>query len=45
MWVWVGGGIMALGGLLAAWPVRRRVVLSEPETLSRQLAGVQAEVR
>jgi len=24
MWVWVGAGVMALGGLLAAWPVRRR---------------------
>ncbi len=25
MWVWVGGGMMALGGLLAAWPPRRRL--------------------
>jgi cytochrome c-type biogenesis protein CcmF len=24
MWLWIGAGIMALGGLLAAWPARRR---------------------
>jgi cytochrome c-type biogenesis protein CcmF len=30
MWLWVGGGIMALGGLLAAWPERRRRQLAEP---------------
>jgi cytochrome c-type biogenesis protein CcmF len=24
LWLWVGGGIMALGGLVAAWPTRRR---------------------
>jgi cytochrome c-type biogenesis protein CcmF len=24
MWVWVGAGVMALGGILAAWPPRRR---------------------
>jgi cytochrome c-type biogenesis protein CcmF len=23
-WLWVGGALMALGGLLAAWPARRR---------------------
>jgi cytochrome c-type biogenesis protein CcmF len=23
-WLWVGGGVMAAGGLLAAWPSRRR---------------------
>jgi cytochrome c-type biogenesis protein CcmF len=33
LWLWVGGGIMALGGLLAAWPERRRRhwVASVPE--------------
>ncbi len=25
MWLWVGAGVMAIGGLLAAWPARRRV--------------------
>lgn len=29
MWLWVGGGIMALGGLLAAWPDRRPAARSE----------------
>jgi cytochrome c-type biogenesis protein CcmF len=27
-WLWVGGTIMALGGLLAAWPARRRATRS-----------------
>ena len=41
MWLWVGGGIMALGGLLAAWPARRRIgPLSTPERPSRALAEV-----
>jgi len=30
MWLWVGGGIMAIGGLLAAWPNRRRPPLQAP---------------
>jgi cytochrome c-type biogenesis protein CcmF len=41
MWLWVGGAIMALGGLLAAWPGRRRVRSPEPSTHERQLAGVR----
>jgi cytochrome c-type biogenesis protein CcmF len=42
MWLWVGGGIMALGGLLAAWPRRRKALMPEPPLLARQLAaGVQ----
>ena len=24
LWLWIGGGLMALGTLLAAWPGRRR---------------------
>ena len=24
LWLWVGGGVMAFGTLLAAWPGRRR---------------------
>ena len=24
VWLWIGGGIMALGTVLAAWPGRRR---------------------
>jgi cytochrome c-type biogenesis protein CcmF len=41
MWLWVGGAIMAFGGLLAAWPGRRRVRLPEPSTHQRQLAGIR----
>jgi cytochrome c-type biogenesis protein CcmF len=42
MWLWVGGGIMALGGLLAAWPGRRRrLVLPEPELRERKFATVR----
>jgi len=41
MWLWVGGGIMALGGLLAAWPSRRkRVSRARPRQRSRRLAEV-----
>ena len=41
MWLWVGGGVMALGGLFALWPGRRRkTTLPEPAAL-RQLAGVR----
>ena len=28
MWLWVGGGVMALGGLFALWPERRRLSVS-----------------
>jgi cytochrome c-type biogenesis protein CcmF len=31
-WLWVGGTIMALGGLLAAWPARRRAPQSIPRS-------------
>jgi cytochrome c-type biogenesis protein CcmF len=41
MWLWVGGGTMALGGLLAAWPGRRRVLLPGPPIRQRQLVGVK----
>ncbi len=29
-WLWVGGAVMAAGGLLAAWPGRRRVAAAAP---------------
>jgi len=41
MWLWVGGAIMAMGGLLAAWPGRRRAILQEPEMRERPLAAVR----
>jgi cytochrome c-type biogenesis protein CcmF len=40
MWLWVGGAIMALGGLIAAWPGRRRTVLPEPPVRERELMAV-----
>jgi cytochrome c-type biogenesis protein CcmF len=30
LWLWIGGGIMALGTLLAAWPGRRRRLPTDP---------------
>jgi cytochrome c-type biogenesis protein CcmF len=41
MWLWVGGGIMALGGLLAAWPLRRRAFVPGPPTRERVLLEVR----
>jgi cytochrome c-type biogenesis protein CcmF len=38
-WLWVGGAIMALGGLLAAWPRRRRP--APPERAGRPRALVE----
>jgi len=40
MWLWVGGGIVALGGLLAAWPGRRRRIPEPAVARVPQLAGV-----
>jgi cytochrome c-type biogenesis protein CcmF len=40
MWLWVGGAIMALGGLIAAWPGRRGTVLPEPPVRERELMAV-----
>jgi cytochrome c-type biogenesis protein CcmF len=40
MWLWVGGALIAMGGLVAAWPPRRRAPLPTPER-SRELAGVR----
>jgi cytochrome c-type biogenesis protein CcmF len=39
-WIWAGGAIVALGGLVAAWPSRRRGVSFEPPVPARELAGV-----
>jgi cytochrome c-type biogenesis protein CcmF len=41
-WVWIGGGIAALGGLLALWPgvrLRRRWAVPRPVRLRRALEG------
>ncbi len=40
MWLWIGLGIMALGGLLAFWPGRRGGALPLPPVHERALAGV-----
>ena len=29
-WIWIGGGIMLLGTLVAAWPARRRRETDDP---------------
>jgi cytochrome c-type biogenesis protein CcmF len=29
MWIWVGGWVMILGSLIAIWPDRRRVAVTE----------------
>src|SRR5439155_25538115 len=39
MWLWVGGGIVAFGGLLAAWPSRRRSLIADAPGRVRELAG------
>ena len=39
-WLWVGGAIMALGGLLALWPLRRAGAIAEPRRQA-QLAQVR----
>jgi cytochrome c-type biogenesis protein CcmF len=41
MWLWVGGGIMAIGGLVALWPSkpRRRVGSPEPPLPERELVA------
>jgi cytochrome c-type biogenesis protein CcmF len=41
-WLWVGGAIMALGGLVAAWPGRRRTA-GPPSGHDRDLAAVPSE--
>ena len=41
MWLWVGGGVMALGGVFAAWPDRRRRVPLRPAPREKELAGVR----
>jgi cytochrome c-type biogenesis protein CcmF len=38
-WLWIGGGIMGLGTLLAAWPDRRRRQEQRAEPVSRPTAG------
>jgi len=40
MWLWVGGAVIVLGGLLAAWPGRRGTVALEPPARRRELAVV-----
>jgi hypothetical protein len=36
MWLWIGGGIFLLGGLVAFWPAGRRLSAAEPETIITQ---------
>jgi cytochrome c-type biogenesis protein CcmF len=41
MWLWIGGGIMVLGGLLSVWPARRGRTAPLPPLPERELAGVR----
>jgi cytochrome c-type biogenesis protein CcmF len=40
MWLWIGGGVMVLGGLLSVWPSRRGRTAPLPPLQERELAGV-----
>ncbi len=40
-WLWVGGAIITLGGVLAAWPSRRRGSPLERPLRERELAGAR----
>jgi cytochrome c-type biogenesis protein CcmF len=40
MWLWIGGGIMVLGGLLSVWPSRRGRPAPLPPLPERELAEV-----
>jgi cytochrome c-type biogenesis protein CcmF len=40
-WLWIGGAVITVGGLLAAWPSRRKGVAVEPPLRERQLAGAR----
>jgi cytochrome c-type biogenesis protein CcmF len=40
LWLWVGGAIVALGGLLAMWPSRRRSLPAAPAPEARELVEV-----
>ena len=40
MWLWIGGGIMILGGLLSVWPARRGRTAPLPPLPERELAEV-----
>jgi cytochrome c-type biogenesis protein CcmF len=40
MWLWVGGGVMVLGGLLSVWPSSRSRTAPLPPMPERELAGV-----
>jgi cytochrome c-type biogenesis protein CcmF len=41
LWLWVGGGVMALGGLFALWPERRRPASAPEPSPTRELAEVR----
>ncbi len=43
VWVWVGAGMMAIGGLLAAWPSRRRRFVPDDTAGSGRRARALAE--
>jgi cytochrome c-type biogenesis protein CcmF len=42
VWLWIGGGVMAFGTLLAAWPGRRRRVPTDPTSAPIPVEDVPA---
>jgi cytochrome c-type biogenesis protein CcmF len=38
-WIWLGGGVIVLGGLLALWPERRRLPAAAPARARPVVAG------
>jgi cytochrome c-type biogenesis protein CcmF len=40
-WLWIGGAVITVGGVLAAWPGRRRTSPVEPPLRERELAGAR----
>jgi cytochrome c-type biogenesis protein CcmF len=44
MWVWVGAAVMALGGILAGWPARRRRRATRPAAPEATTARSDQEV-
>ncbi|HSM37769.1 MAG TPA: cytochrome c-type biogenesis CcmF C-terminal domain-containing protein [Candidatus Limnocylindrales bacterium] len=42
VWIWVGGGIAAAGGVFAAWPDRRRLVAAAPQGAEAGAASLPA---
>ena len=38
-WIWLGGAVILVGGILALWPAGRRVAVSVPGAAPAPIAG------